>query len=451
MRQPPPTAGRGPAEKRGIDGSRSASPAAPLLCPPRPGPGKHRPFSENGRGNGCGGTDTWAPAMSAHPGGGTGTAARNSSLDGSAPPAAGAVRVRILFFPPEGRLEGSISHHGPARTEDGDRRGYRAEEDRTVEEEGPRRTRRSTNLPAPPCWRRSGSTTRGGMRTGAGRCGAVAQSSPTARGTNCSSGRRKPRSRARSTGWGVARLLRFLRHAEAPPRVQGQPVQEPLQRIHQVIRGRIRRIGCLVLGNLRVDFRGAEGRRERGGLLDAIFGRSRKRCPESFRGQGALGRGADLRRRVPPGSQGRAAGRGRRVRWQRSARARYHCIRGLVPAGKPSGRSRRPVAFRARPGGGSLTASAPDRTMTREGRLAARISGPPPGDRRAGGLTGRRRRVLLAGRRRPGSDTASKGWLALLEEDGSIRRQQLLPQVSWLSSLSDAGPREMADRGHAHE
>ncbi len=144
-----------------------------------------------------------------------------------------------------------------------------------------------------------------------------------------------------------------------------------------------------------------------------------------------------------------------KVRWQQRLPARgYQLFPKLVPgretvrviAGTPSPSV--PAAD-----GGSLTASRLwIGTVTPDGRLVGQhtlaphrvtvvqaVS--PMGD---GG-------VLLAGLAESGADTTSKGWLARLDKDGNLAWQHLMPQVSWLSSLSKTGVDQWLIAGTAHE
>ncbi len=223
-----------------------------------------------------------------------------------------------------------------------------------------------------------------------------------------------------------------------------------------MIRGRIRRIGCLVLGICALTFAARKAGGSEAASWTRFFGGPGSVVTDVVPGPGGLwaaGRITDDASRPALWVALLDAGGG--VRWQRKLPAQgYQLYPRLVP-GRETVRAIAGVPSPSvpAPGGGSLTASALwIGTMTREGRLAAQhLLAPhrvtvvqavsPAGD---GG-------ILLAGLAETGSDTASKGWLALLEEDGSIAWQQLLPQVSWLSSLSDAGPGEWLIAGTRHE
>lgn len=104
-------------------------------------------------------------------------------------------------------------------------------------------------------------------------------------------------------------------------------------------------------------------------------------------------------------------------------------------------------------GGGSLPASQVwVGTVTREGRFVGQrtfaphrvttvqaVAALPDGG------------VLLVGLAETGSDTSNKGWLARLDRDGQLAWQQLLPQVSWLTSLSEIDVDQWLIAGTAHE
>ena len=59
--------------------------------------------------------------------------------------------------------------------------------------------------------------------------------------------------------------------------------------------------------------------------------------------------------------------------------------------------------------------------------------------------------VLLAGLVETGADMHSRGWIAQLDREGKLIRQQILPQVSWLSSLKKMETDQWLIAGTAHE
>lgn len=146
---------------------------------------------------------------------------------------------------------------------------------------------------------------------------------------------------------------------------------------------------------------------------------------------------------------------GGRVRWQQRLPARGYQLHPKLVPGRKTVRviAGVPSPSTPAPDGGSLTASGLwIGTLTREGRLAAQhVLAPhrvtvvqavsPTGE---GG-------VLLAGLAETGTDTSGKGWLARLDADGNLAWEHLLPQVSWLSSLSNAGSGEWLIAGTYHE